>query len=146
MLKEICQFILDHCATSLHFVLGENFFAGHLPMKNMLGAEVPTRVMVILERVPSAVNGQLPDYVDKVIQIWNRNDNYFEARQDAQDIYDCLHGFTGHVLMISSVDQYYALVIDAMATPAPIANPNEKGEFEFSTNYLFRIEGEPPTP
>jgi hypothetical protein len=147
MLKEICDFILSHAASGEGFILGDNFFAGHLPMKNQAGAEVPVRAMVILETAGSAVIGDLPDYVDKAIQVWNRNDNYFEARQDAQAIFDVLHGFTGHVLLgISSHIAYYALVIDAMATPFPIANPDEKGAFQFSANYLFRIEGEPPSP
>jgi hypothetical protein len=146
MLKEICDFILTHAAAHEGFVLGVNFFAGHLPMKDMHSAEVPVRLMVVLERTPGAVNGQLPDYVEKPIQVWNRNDNYFEARSDAEAVYAALHGYTGGVLAVGSAPRYCVLVIDAVASPAPIANPNERGEFEFSTNYVFRIEGEPPVP
>lgn len=147
MLKEITQFILDHAATALGFQLGVNLFAGHLPLKDMNGAEVGVRVMAILERAGGAVDGQLPDYVEKAVQVWNRNDNYFEARDDAQAIYDVLHGFTGHVLMgVYSHTAYYLLTADALSVPTPIATPDEKGAFEFSTNYILRIEGEPPTP
>lgn len=146
MLKEISQFILDHAATAQGFSKGHNFFVGHLPLRDVHGADVPVRCMVILERAGGDVNGQLPDYVAKAVQVWNRNDNYFEARADAQAIYDVLHGFTGHALHVASPDTYYAMVVDAVSVPMPLDTPNEREEFEFSTNYIFRIEGEPPTP
>jgi len=31
------------------------------------------------------------------------------------------------------------MVINAMAKPAPIENPDERGRFVFSTNFLFSI-------
>jgi hypothetical protein len=108
-------------------------------MRNALGAEVSARVCVILERTPAVVDGQLPDYLEKPFQVWNRNKTYFSAREDAQQIYECLHGFTGWDLpVIVSGYAYHAWIIDAIADPAPLMNPNEQKLFEFSTNYVFK--------
>lgn len=145
MLKAIAAFILSH--SGLPWALGENFFAGYMPVKNTLDAPVPERVMVLLERVPAAVDGYLPDYAAKAVQIWNRAREYFAARDDAQQVYELLHGASGWDLPeIDSGEAFYAMTIDAIGTPAPIANPNENGLFEFSTNYIFRIERDPTIP
>jgi hypothetical protein len=64
-----------------------------------------------------------------------------EARDDAWDIFFCLHGAAGWDLPIFVASlKYYAQVIDALGAPAPLLNPSGKGLFEFSTNYLFRLE------
>jgi len=145
MIKEITAHLLSH--SGLSWVLGENFFEGHLPLKTMTGAVISDRVMVILERTPAEVNGYLPDYQGKMIQIWNRSRNYFEARQDAEEIYAILHGSAGIDLpVVDSPDAFYVMACDAIGTPAPIANPNENNLFEFSTNYILRTEGNPPVP
>jgi hypothetical protein len=139
MLNEITLFIIGHC--SLGWTIGEDIFAGYLPLRTASNLPVPKRVVVILERTPGAVVGDLPDYADKFIQIWNRAETYQEAKTDAEELYACLHGSSGWALpvFVSGV-ALYACVIDALGTPAPIANPNDKGLFEFSTNYVFRIE------
>jgi hypothetical protein len=108
-------------------------------MRNVLGAEVSARVCVILERTPAVVNGQLPDYVEKAIQVWNRNTTYFSAREDAFQIFECLHGFTGWDMpLIIAGKQYHSWIIDAIGEPAPLMNPNDTKLFEFSTNYVFK--------
>jgi hypothetical protein len=141
MIKEIAEFILAHCGSALGFTFGVDYFAGHLPDKNILGLTSPNRVCVVLDRVPAGVIGDLPDRLDAHIQVWNRASTYFEARDDAWEIFECLHGETGWALpVLVSGKNYYAMIIDAEAAPAPIANPNAKGLFEFSTNYLFRLE------
>lgn len=139
MIKEIAAFVLGH--PGLPWTLGTNFFIGHLPMKNATDDDAPERVMAFLERVPAGVIGDLPDYADKRIQVWNRSHSYFTARDDAEQIFAILHGATGwDMTAVASPDPgYYAWVIDADGSPAPIANPNVKGLFEFSTNYTFRI-------
>jgi len=138
MIKEIAAWILNH--PGLPWTLDVNFFVGQLPMKNINEDSAPVRVMAVLERVPSPVVGDLPDYADKRIQIWNRNVSYFQAKEDADQVFAILHGATGWVLpVVVSPSDFYAWTIDADATPAPIANPNIKGYYEFSTNYLARI-------
>jgi len=145
ILEDIARFILGH--SGLVWTFGVDFFAGYLPIKDMNDDPVGARVMVILERTPGPVIGDLPDRVDKAIQIWNRSDTYEEASLDAQEIFDILHGASGrHLPAGSSPKAYYAMTIDAIADPAPIAAPKARGLFEFSTNYIFRIEGEPATP
>jgi hypothetical protein len=145
IIQDIARFILGH--SGLVWTLGVDFFAGYLPIKDMNDAEIGPRVMVILERTPGAVEGYLPDRVDKAIQVWNRSDTYFGAAEDAREIYEILHGASGwHLPAEESPRAYYAMTIDAIADPAPIAAPNARGLFEFSTNYIFRIEGEPATP
>jgi len=139
MLKNICAFILSH--SGLPWILGINFFSGHLPQKDRKGNILDERVMVILERTPGGTDGYLPDYMDKMIQVWNRARTYDEAAADAMEIYWILHGSTGWDLGgLVSGDNPYLLICDAMGTPAPINNPGEKGLYEFSTNYLMRIE------
>ena len=82
----------------------------------------------------------MPDSADKPIQIWNRADSYFRAREDAFKFHDVLHGSSQWELpQISSGREYCAMIIDAQASPAPIENPNEEGLFVFSGNYIFRI-------
>jgi hypothetical protein len=148
MIKDIALFILSH--SGLPWTLDEDFFVGHLPARNKNGdlVENMKRVMVILERVPGAVIGDLPDRCDKAIQVWNRAGSYFVAAEDAEQIFAILHGATGWDMVppVGSAPEYYAMTIDAVASPAPIAAPNEKGLFEFSTNYVFRIEGNPAVP
>lgn len=138
MLQDAALFILSH--SGLPWIHGENFFVGSLPVKNILGAPVPDRAMVILARTPAALVGDLPDYRDKPIQVWNRNTEYSEAQEDAEQIFSILHGATGwHLPAFISGKNYYAWTIDAIGDPAPIFNPDEKRLFEFSTNYLFRV-------
>jgi hypothetical protein len=137
MIKEIATWLVSKCPT---LSIDVNFFAGHLPLKRSDGTDVPDQCWVILENVPGAVVPQLPDRVDKFIQIWNRNKTFFTARADAYMIYDIIHGTTGWTLpIVSGGPEWYIAVIDAMATPAPVENPDDKGRFCFSTNFLFRI-------
>jgi hypothetical protein len=133
MIKEIAQFI--ETRTAGHFTVGVNLFVGYLP------ARLPDRCAVILENVPAAVNGQIPDFAQKPIQVWNRAKDFWDARRDAMVVYGILHGSAGWTLpVVSGGPTYTAMVIDAQGTPAPIRIPNGPGLFEFSTNYLVMIE------
>lgn len=116
-------------------------FVGYLPLET-LGVAVPRRCVVLLENVPADVDGQLPDYADKYIQIWNRAGDFWEARADAYALYELLHGATGITLppVDSGEPVRLALVVDARGQPAPIAQPDSRGDFIFSANYVFRIE------
>jgi hypothetical protein len=139
VIDEIAQFIEDQ--THGYFEVGRNLFVGFLPQETA-GVPVPTRCAVVLENVPARVEGQLPDLAEKFIQIWNRAADFHEARDDAYVIYEVLHGASGWHLPVVTIGEpnYFAMTIDALGTPAPIRAPNDKGDFEFSTNYVFRIE------
>ena len=136
-LREIAQFIEDNTS----WQIGVDFFVGHLPPKTDDGEDPPVRCVVLLENTPGAVEGQLPDRIDKPVQIWNRAQNYTQARDDAYEFYNLLHGTHGWNLpVLTSGEEYLAMTVDAIGTPAPIQNPDERGRFVFSTNYLWRIE------
>lgn len=139
MIREIAQFIED--MTHGYFTIGDNLFVGFLPQETA-GVAVPTRCAVVLENVPARVDGQLPDLAEKFIQVWNRAADFYDARDDAHVIFGVLHGASGwHLPVVESGEpDYFAMAIDAVGSPAPIRAPNEKGDFEFSTNYAFRIE------
>jgi len=145
IIEDIANWILTQ--SGIAWQLGVDFFIGYLPIKNVNGVETPVRCMVIAERTPGAADGRLPDRVDKAIQIWNRAKDYLEAGEDAREIYDLVHG--GACLDLPPQESgraWHVMTVDALGDPAPIAAPNARGFFEFSTNYIFRIEGEPPTP
>jgi hypothetical protein len=146
LIMEIAQWLLS--LSGVPWVLGETFFVGSLPIKDKNGHDVPEQVMVMLERTPAAVDGYLPDYQAKPIQIWNRARDYMTARDDAMEIYEKIHGLSGIDLpaIESGHPNYEAMTIDAVAAPAPIANPGDDGLFQFSTNYIFRIEQNPTVP
>ena len=101
--------------------------------------EIP-RIVCILENTPADTIGDLPDRADKPVQIWNRNESFFRARDDAFEFHSFLHGSSQWQLpLVSSGVIYTAMIIDSMGTPAPIENPDSKGWFVFSANYMFRI-------
>lgn len=139
MIKEIAQYILTKSEMA-DFTLGENFFTGHLPLKNINNVEPPERSVVLMERTPSAVVPDLPDRVDKSIQVWNRGASYFEAHADAHLIFQILHGSVQWDLpIVVSGVEYTAMIINAVAAPAVMFNPDDRSKFVFSTNYIFMI-------
>lgn len=145
VLQDIANWILSE--SGITWQLDVDFFVGQLPIKNINGDDVPERCMALLERVPGPVEGQLPDRMDKMVQVWNRARDYVDAADDALEIFELLHGEGGFELpQEDSAYAWFVMTVDALGTPAPIANPNPRGLVEFSTNYIFRIEGEPPVP
>jgi hypothetical protein len=138
LLKHIAQWIEDNSA----WQIGKDLFVGHLPLELVGGGKPPDRCVVLLQNTPGAVVGDLPDRVDKPIQVWNRAENYSDAEDDAIGIFDLIHGTAGWNLPTwpAELTEYLAMVIDAVGSPAPIENPGEKGLFVFSTNYIWRIE------
>jgi hypothetical protein len=98
------------------------------------------RICAILFNATGDVVGDLPDRADLPVQIWNRHRSYFTARDDAQAFFEVLHGSSQWALpILASGKEYTAMIIDAVATPAVIENPDIKGRFVFSANYLFRV-------
>ena len=135
MLKEIIQFIEDKTS----FVIGTDLYAGHRIL------DAPDQCQVVLETGGGSLHFDLTDRVDKMIQILSRAKTYFTARADAMEIFDALHtgdyGSAGHTLaaVAPAVQAYEAMTIEAVSDPQYIGQ-DEKGRYEFSTNYLFKIK------
>jgi hypothetical protein len=141
MIKEIGRFI--EALTGCDFEIGRNLFIGHLPLKRADGTDIPVRCIVVLEAAGGTLVPDLPDWMEKAVQIWNRAASYFEAREDAYCIYISIHGTAGWTLPVVMGPTYTAMVINAIGPPAPLENPNEKGQFVFSTNYQWSLENAP---
>ena len=142
MLREIATLILDE-GLGPPWVRDVNFFAGHIPARNINDVKPPPRIMAVLENASPATDMYLKDRIDKPIQIWNRAKTYFTARGDALEVYDFLH-FLDQVsgwfnLPDLGEGVYTVLVVQADAKPTPIANPGDDGLYVFSTNYTFKI-------
>ena len=136
-LQEIAQWVEDKTA----WLIGATMFVGHLPPKTEAGTDPPIRCLTLLENTPGGVEGQLPDRKDKMIQFRNRAQNYSDAKADADALFTLMHGTHGWNLpILTSGEVYLAMTVDAMGTPAPVENPDKRGRFVFSTNYLWRIE------
>lgn len=166
MIQEITQFIANQ-SIALGFLqtwtIGKNLFAGHVPLKNALGVNIPLRYLAVLENAGGAVlsdvggvvnlappsspdeNSYWPKYIEKAVQLLNRAKSYFVARRDAEQLYEALHNTAGWSLPPVAPPagmgrNYEAIVIDAYGPPAPVGNPDAKGLFQFSTNYVWKIE------
>lgn len=162
MIKEITQFIANQSvvlAFSQTWTVGTNFFAGHVPVKNALGVNIPVRYLAVLENAGGAVLSDVggvvtatppsapgdatywPKYIEKAVQLLNRAKSYFVAHDDAEELYEALHNTGGWQLpIVAGGPQYLAIVIDAYGPPAPIENPGERGLYLFSANYTWKIE------
>lgn len=105
---------------------------GHTP------DESPPNHIVILERTPGGVMGQLPEAADLMIQVIARGNTYFMARDYAWEVYTNLHGKCCHDLEYkeSPLTDEAFVTIDATGTPAHIGI-DEKGRFQFSCNFQF---------
>jgi len=129
MIKEIAAFI----ASKTSFVIGDTLQVGHRTQ------DAPDRCNVVLESAGGGLYFDLPDRVDKMIQVISRANTYLRARDDAWEIFDALHGTAGWTLsaVAPAVQNYEAMTIEAVADPQYIGQ-DEKRRFEFSTNYIFR--------
>ena len=158
MIKEITTFIAQRSVAwgfTQTWTIGTNLFAGHMPVKNALGVDIPIRYLAVLENAGGAVLTNVggigavippatcwPKYIEKAVQLLNRAEDYFTAHDDAEELYEAFHETAGWNLpLVAPVNrQYLACVIDAYGPPAPVGNPDEKGLFQFSTNYVWKIE------
>jgi len=152
MIKEITQYIAS-LGLGPPWVRDENLFPGHVPIRNKSGDMIPDglpdkRYMAILENGGGEPISDMPDMVFKNVQILTHARTYFTARDDIMEMYLPLHGdidtygCVGLVLLpvAPSTTTYLAMVVEAMSVPAPIANPDEKGNFIFSCNFIWKIE------
>lgn len=134
MLKEIAKFIENNTS----FVIGTDLFEGQRLQ------DAPIRCQVVLETGGAGLYFDLPDRVDKMIQIISRAKSYFVARADAWEIFDALHtgayGSAGHTLaaVAPAIQDYEAMTIEAVSDPQYIGQ-DEKSRYEFSCNYIWRI-------
>ena len=131
MFRAICIFIKSQTG------FGEPYIQeGH----RVLSA--PERCGLISEAGGGEVFPDLPDEADVIIQIVTRAKTYFQAREDAIVFYNALHGEAGWNLPNpgpGSGPDYLGITIDAIAYPQYIGQ-DQNGRFEFSTNYIFRME------
>ena len=166
MLKEITTFVAQKSVAwgfgpaPGRWIIGTNLFAGHVPVKNFLGIDIPVRYLAVLENAGGAVLADVggvvtatppsavadttywPKYAEKAVQLLNQAKSYFVAHLDAEELYEALHQTAGWKLpLIAPANrQYLVTVIDAYGPPAPIENPGERGLFTFSCNYTWKIE------
>lgn len=131
MFRAICQFIKSRTG------FGEPYIQeGHRAMS------APERCALISQTEGGEVFGELPDQANILIQIVTRAKTYFTAEADAMVFYNALHGEAGWNIPAvppSSGPDFLAMTIDAFAYPQYIGQ-NQNGLFEFSTNYVFRME------
>lgn len=131
MIKEITTFI----ASKTSFAVGSTIVAGHRIQTDA------DRCNVVIESAGGAVYFDLPQRVDKLIQIISRALTYMDALADAREIYDAIHGTAGWTMsaVAPATQDYEAQTIEALADPQYIGQ-DDKRRFEFSTNYIFRIK------
>ncbi len=129
MLKQITTYV----ANNTSYVIGTDLFAGTRP------DTAPDKCVTILETGGGAPVFDLPDYLDKMVQVLTRGKSYFEGQELAQEIYDLLHGKAGITTPTVDEETYYINAIEALMSPQSIGQ-DEKGRFEFSTNFVFRIQ------
>jgi len=127
MIKEITKYTEDKTV----LVIGTNLFAGFLSQ----GAQ--DKCSVIIE-TGGVGNYYLPDKTETHIQIISRAFNYHEAKNLANITYWLFNG--GKRLTLPEIDDGVWIVDSSEAIQIPQSiGQDEKGRFEFSTNYILRI-------
>ena len=139
MIKEIGTFI----AARAGFAVGTTMQIGHRTPTS------PDRCGVALESAGGGLHFDLPDRVDKMIQVISRAETYQDARDDAWAIYKALFpDLTDEGLPLGSIkilaiapatQDYEIMTIEPLADPQWIGQ-DDKDRYEFSVNYLFRIQ------
>ena len=137
MLKEISEFIEDHTS----FIIGSTLQTGHRTQS------APDRCICVLETAGGSVVPELPDRVDLNIQVIARGLTYFNAHDDAWAVYDGIYrnfkayAAAGFALPAAGggAGTLTAMTITPLASPQYIGT-DEKGRYEFSTNYIFLVK------
>lgn len=131
MIKEITTYLKSLLGTS--WVIGTNLFAGSAP------SDVVVDCLILIESggVP---NPSLSDSMAKSVQILSRAADYHDAMDNAMLAYRALHCKAGITLsVIVAGEEYYVDTITAISVPQSLGQ-DEKGLFNISTNYVFRLE------
>lgn len=131
MFKEIVTFI---CAES-GFTLGTDLFAGTWEQAS------PSRAILVSESAGGATTPSEEDFVDYLIQVMSRSEEYFYARDDLWTIYNAIHTYFGANMpnLAGSGPDYLGMSIYAIAIPQYLG-PDENGRKLFSCNFLFQME------
>ncbi len=128
MLKELAAWI---CTRVAGLTLGANVQFG------FRAQDAPVRCHTLLDSGgPSDFD--LPYRKDKMLQIATRGETIEQAHDDAWTIYDAIHGTSGWVIgpLVSGGQTYKIWSITGQAKPQYLGQ-DEKGGFEYSTNYLL---------
>ena len=138
MLEQIGQWIENNIAG---FEIGTNLFIGHLPLERADVTPPPDRCTVLLENAGGGVYPDVPDRVDKLLQVYCRAKKYTDAKADSETIYDQLHARYSFDLPDyehASGTEHLCMASHAQGIPASIGQ--DKGDrWQFSTNYILRI-------
>lgn len=119
--------------------LGENIWAGHVPLKTASGAEIPIRVAALLDG-PSVTEPDLEDRFDQHVQLWNRSEDYFDGLDDAMSIYDEIHANEDISLPVLVSGQAFRIwTMEAMGRPRSLEAPDARGPFTFTTDFMLRL-------
>ena len=137
MIKEIGTFIAARAGLVVGGTTARAMHIGHRTPAS------PDRCSVALESAGGGLHFDLPDRVDKMIQVISRAMTYMDARDDAWAIFNALHGEAGWKTDLTAIapatQNYEAMTIEALADPQYIGQ-DDKDRYEFSTNYIFRIQ------
>lgn len=130
MIKEIAKYIEDE---AIGFTVGTNLFVGYIP------PEITADCVGLIES-GGRPEFYLPDFTEKAVQVLSRAKDYFTARDNAYKIYNLLHGMAGVVLpVVTAGEEYCADIIEAVSEPQSLGQ-DEKGLFNISTNFVFKIQ------
>jgi len=136
MIKEVARFI----ASKTSFIIGSTLQTGHRTQ------DAPDRCVCVLETAGGSVYPDAMDRVDLHIQVLARGKTYFNAHDDAWEVYDGIFrnfkayaaaGFTLPVVVTGV--KYWVSTITPLACPQYIGQ-DEHGRYEFSVNFVFRIK------
>ena len=135
MIQEVAAFIADKAGLTV----GTDLFEGHRPQGTIDACDL------LQETTGGEIFFDLPERADPVFQVLSRAKNYVAARARAYIIYkaiyrDWIYGAAGFTLPVVTVgEEYEAMIIEPLAPPQYMGQ-DEKGRFEFSTNYMFKIK------
>ena len=131
MLKEISEWLVTKLPT---LTIGGNLQVGW----HDIGA--PVRCHTLTE-TGGPGDWYIDGKIDCTIQVTTRAATYQNARDDAWQIYNLLQGTAGWQIpaLVSGGQAYMAMSIEALAAPQFLGF-DEKGAFEFTTNYIFRMK------
>lgn len=131
MLKEICKYIENELKPT--YKLGTNLFAGYVP------PTIEANHIIVIESGGRPIP-DLPDYLEKAIQVLAIAIEYFSAIDMSNDIYDLLHASAGITLpIVVAGKEYYVNTAVAVSSPQSLGQ-DDKGKFVLSTNYILRIK------
>jgi hypothetical protein len=138
MFREICQFIEDRT--------GFTKASGTLQVGHRV-QNAPVRCVLVAQPAGGEPNYYCPEMANLNIQVLSRAKTYFEAEEDIWTVFNALTKGSGEYPSggwnIPRIDgsggDYLAMVIEALQTPAYIGQ-DDNGRYEFSVNFIFRME------